>query len=235
MAKDIQLMGAVFPDVPKILLPQYGTGNLVSFTDVTGTTATAADVASGKVFYASDGTETTGTASGGGGSTNIIQGTFKHEEDMSGGTYAWMDVDVPYNGDGYPITLQIFPAEGGFSYDNDGYYGLMDRYAITSYLGVKAQFSVEPNYTGTGNADKIYAIAGLKSSSTNATAATPQVQNNYLGYTNSTVTPSASVQDVRIRSKNRFSVRVGKNSGSDSNAWHFANQIEYTYIMTYSE
>lgn len=38
--------------------------------DITGTTATASDVASGKVFFASDGTQTTGTASGGGGGSS---------------------------------------------------------------------------------------------------------------------------------------------------------------------
>lgn len=38
--------------------------------DVTDTTATASDVAQGKVFYAADGTQTIGTASGGGGASS---------------------------------------------------------------------------------------------------------------------------------------------------------------------
>ena len=70
MAKNVTLMGASYPDVPAVNLPQTG-GGTATFTDVTGTTATAADVAQGKVFYAADGTETTGTASGGGGGVDM--------------------------------------------------------------------------------------------------------------------------------------------------------------------
>ena len=66
MAKNITLMGASYTDVPAVVLPQTG-GGTASFTDVTDTTATASDVAQGKVFYAADGTQTIGTASGGGG------------------------------------------------------------------------------------------------------------------------------------------------------------------------
>ena len=64
MAKNITLMGASYTDVPAVTLPQTG-GGTASFTDVTDTTATASDVAQGKVFYAADGNQTIGTASGG--------------------------------------------------------------------------------------------------------------------------------------------------------------------------
>lgn len=64
MAKNITLMGASYTDVPAVVLPQTG-GGTASFTDVTDTTATASDVAQGKVFYAADGNQTVGTASGG--------------------------------------------------------------------------------------------------------------------------------------------------------------------------
>ena len=62
MAQNITLLGASYSAVPAVLLPKTG-GGTARFDDATVTTATAADVASGKIFLASNGTITTGTAS----------------------------------------------------------------------------------------------------------------------------------------------------------------------------
>ena len=76
MAQNIILMGASYSAVPAVQLPKTG-GGTARFDDASVTTATASDVASGKIFLASDGTITTGTASGGGSSKNtqVVQGT----------------------------------------------------------------------------------------------------------------------------------------------------------------
>lgn len=65
MAQSIRLLGTTYNDVPAVTLPKSTSGT-ATFTDVTPTTATASDVASGKIFFTSNGTQTTGTASGGG-------------------------------------------------------------------------------------------------------------------------------------------------------------------------
>ena len=65
-AKDISLVGATFYAVPQVDLPISG-GGTASFVEISDTTATAADVASGKYFYTAAGVKTEGTASGGGG------------------------------------------------------------------------------------------------------------------------------------------------------------------------
>ena len=49
MAQNITLMGASYSAVPAVTLPKTG-GGTAQFTDVTDTTAAAADVASGKYF-----------------------------------------------------------------------------------------------------------------------------------------------------------------------------------------
>ena len=60
MAKNITLLGATYSAVPAVTLPQTG-GGIATFTDVSDTTATAGDVASGKLFCAAAGTITAGT------------------------------------------------------------------------------------------------------------------------------------------------------------------------------
>lgn len=71
MAQNITLLGASYSDVPAVRLPKTG-GGTADFTDVTDTTAAAADVASGKYFYTAAGVRTQGTASGGGGSDRLV-------------------------------------------------------------------------------------------------------------------------------------------------------------------
>lgn len=71
MAQNITLMGASYSAVPAVRLPKTG-GGTADFTDVSDTTAAAADVASGKYFYTAAGVKTEGTASGGGGSDVLV-------------------------------------------------------------------------------------------------------------------------------------------------------------------
>lgn len=71
MSQNITLLGASYSNVPAVLLPKTG-GGTARFDDASVTTAGASDVASGKIFLASDGTITTGTASGGGGSDRLV-------------------------------------------------------------------------------------------------------------------------------------------------------------------
>jgi hypothetical protein len=63
MAKNVSLLGANYPDVPAVDLPHTG-GGIARFTDVSDTTATDSDVASGKNYYKSDGSKSTGTMAG---------------------------------------------------------------------------------------------------------------------------------------------------------------------------
>lgn len=72
MAQNITLMGASYSAVPAVTLPKTG-GGTAQFTDASITTAIESDVASGKIFIKADGTQGTGTNSGGGGSSMNVQ------------------------------------------------------------------------------------------------------------------------------------------------------------------
>ena len=62
MSQTISMWGATYYQVPYVYLPKSG-GGTAKFTDASITTASAADVASGKVFVQSDGSEGTGSLS----------------------------------------------------------------------------------------------------------------------------------------------------------------------------
>ena len=109
-------MGASYSDVPAVVLPQTG-GGTARFDDASVTTATASDVAQGKIFLASDGTISTGTASGGGAVVQPLSVT-------TNGTYT-----APSGVDGYsPVTVNVSGGGGGEAvsrsdvnfYDYDG-------------------------------------------------------------------------------------------------------------------
>ena len=62
MSQTISMWGATYYLVPYVYLPKSG-GGTAKFTDASITTASAADVANGKVFVQSDGSQGTGSLS----------------------------------------------------------------------------------------------------------------------------------------------------------------------------
>lgn len=60
MAQDISLLGATYSDVPAVTLPKSGGGE-ATFTDVSGTTATASTILQGYGAFAADGAWVNGT------------------------------------------------------------------------------------------------------------------------------------------------------------------------------
>lgn len=70
-SNSVVLKGTTYNGVSSLEVPKSGGGTAL-FTDVSDTTAAAADVASGKYFYTSAGAYTAGTASGGGSSYTLL-------------------------------------------------------------------------------------------------------------------------------------------------------------------
>lgn len=224
MAQNITLLGASYSDCPAVLLPKTG-GGTARFDDASVTTATASDVASGKIFLASNGTITTGTNSGGGGgASNVVTGTFKGTT-----TGAAMDVTLNYSGSGYPVAVVIYPTEGPYNSGTGSFYSLVQRYAICYYSCVKASMDTTPTYpsgsTSDANNQSVY-LYRYKSSSSSATSVTSNGGNvhNYRD-TDSAV---SNYRYVMFRSKTKMSVFIAGTS------YGFAANIEYTYWVIYS-
>ena len=99
MAQNITLLGASYSDVPAVQLPKTG-GGTARFDDATVTTATATDVASGKIFLAANGAVTVGTASGGVDSGDVWQDAngYVHLSDEPGTNVLVTPLSVTSNG-----------------------------------------------------------------------------------------------------------------------------------------
>ena len=218
MAQNITLLGASYSDVPAVVLPKTG-GGTARFDDASVTTATAADVASGKIFLASNGTITTGTASGGGGASNIVTGTFKGTT-----TGKAMDVTLNYSGSGYPIAMMIYPS----SADSTTFSDTIQRYAIRHLIFEKMARSTAPTFTGTGDPNVGYVTSKYKNSATVANSYSASSGSGTTATYSDASAGAAATTAVRIRSATKISVFIAGTS------YGFMANIEYTYYIVYS-
>lgn len=222
MAQNITLMGASYSAVPAVTLPKTG-GGTATFTDVTDTTAAAADVASGKYFYTAAGVKTQGTNSGGGGgASNVVKGTFKSS--LNG--YS-ISVSTGYSGNGYPISIAIFPSEGSYKTGSPA-YSTVRRYGLVSWTAVKCDPLVAPTYLTTNEENNMSVSVIYKSSSSNANQYSGTYQINGAVLSNSSASRTYYLC-ARYNNSNKLSVFIGGTS------YGFIPDIEYTYIIVYSE
>lgn len=219
MAQNITLLGASYSDVPAVELPKTG-GGIVTFADPSGTTATASDVAQGKLFLNSSGILTTGTASGGGGASNFVQGTFT-------GTTAGeiLEINLPYTGSGYPIAVMIFPKEGGYN-SSGTFYNAVQRYATHIWIAVKNYPLSAPDYMGKTSNNEAFILMRFKSSTASPTTYGSTPTAKCLAYTTSS--PSSSSGVCNFSSSTKMKVFIA------SNSYGFMAGIEYVYCIVYS-
>lgn len=255
MAQNITLLGASYSDVPAVVLPKTG-GGTARFDDASVTTATASDVTSGKIFLASNGTITTGTASGG---SAVIQplsvtqnGTYTAPTGVDGyspitvsvsggggasnivtGTFkgtttnAAMDITLNYSGSGYPVAVVIYPAEGMQNTSEGSWYSLVQRYAIGLWSSVKANTNIIPTYIGQSESNTMTVVARYKSSTSASNTYSNAASNTIALYSDANAT-STNTGAVRIRSATKMSVFIAGTS------YGFAANIEYKYWVLYS-
>lgn len=220
MAQNISLLGASYSAVPAVTLPRTG-GGTARFDDCTVVTAAASDVASGKVFVASDGTITEGTNSGGGGASNFVHGEF-HTNSSAG----VQSVTIPYTGNGYPIMAYIV-IKGGAFVSGTTWYNSTQRYAVGVWAMSKSNMSLSPTFTTSGTANQAVTMSIYKystSSPTNYTRTSAMTTNTF----SSSDASSAAATSVRFKSKTQLSIYVNTSSYG-----LFPNQ-DYEFFIVYS-
>lgn len=151
MAQNITLMGASYSAVPSVTLPKTG-GGTASFTDVSDTTATAADVASGTYFYTAAGVRTEGTRSGGGGGGGwdvVLKCTNPNDFTSNAADYQWVVGS-------FDDAVSAFVAKGGvngyafsttFVWDDEEDYGSWNtRILPLTSIGMSSWDITQSNY-----------------------------------------------------------------------------------------
>lgn len=210
MAQNVTVAGASYSDVPSVVLPKTGGGS-ATFTDVSDTTAAAADVASGKYFYTAAGVKTAGTATGGGGGSLVIT-------DVSNTTGTTAEISVSGSGGGSAQTdTGTFTGGGGntatisCSFDPDLVYVHGDLTSDPSLRGIVTLTIIKDTYilvtcdsstSGTGE-NLMYGAYGIT------------------GYSTDTSNPYATYADGVL------TINTVTNSGSA----RWASGITYSYKL----
>ena len=190
--------------------------------DLTDTTAEAADVAAGKYFYTKAGVRTAGTNSGGGGASNIVEGTF-----TTGSAAGVGSVTLNYSGTGYPIAAMVYVDGGAYNSAISGWYNSTQRYAVGFWSMSKSVQTSSPTYTTSGTQNQGDVTAIYKNSTSSATSYTRTSAMNTNVYSSSNAT-NAAATSVRLKTGNVLSYYVNTSS------YGLLPSTKYKYIVIYS-
>lgn len=222
-SKNIVAKGTTYNGVESVTFPVSGGGN-ATFYEISDTTAVAADVDSSKWFYTALGVLTQGTASGGGGASNVVRGTFTASS--NGG--AAQTISVPYSGNGYPIACFVYPTNG-FSDPSVG--NLIQQYAIPVVYINKTNINSDypPTYSTSGSQNQGQVVVRYKNMSTSPSSYATGASLDANTYSSDSATDSSRTLVVRFTSDTTLSVFIA------SSSYGLIPSVEYTYIIEYSE
>lgn len=169
--------------------------------------------------------------SGGGGATNLVQGTFT--TGSSGNTNA--SVSLSYTGSGYPIFVAVWIDGGAYNNGTGGntdWYNGVNRYDVGFVTVSKARTTTTPTY-GTSGADNYGIICYIyKNSTSNSKSYSRSSSMTANTYTSSSTSAAASNNMIRFKGNGTtLSYYVGNRSSS---TYGLARSTKYAYIVVYS-
>ena len=203
----------------------YGNNTLI---DITDTTATAEDVASGRYFYAADGTKTLGIKTDGGGASNFLTGTF-----ITGTEEGTIEtVDIPYTGDGYPLMITLVIENGAYNNTttgNTGWYNDKQRYIIGQWTCTKSVFTSAPTYSTSGTQNQGVTTAIFKNSTSSATTYNRTSAMNSNVFSSGNPGYSSPLNSVKYKSGNKLAYYIA------TSTYGLRTSTEYRYYIVFSE
>ena len=187
MAQNISWLGNEYTGVRFVALPKTGGGE-ARFDDASVTTAEAADVASGKIFLAADGTPTTGTGSGGGGSSPwkhiLTQDVTVNTTSTQAATAATLKCGAEIATKDKIIWVRIRDKAGpraGYCYGSDAFFvnynkanGSTSTFAVPAVLCLR--YTTSSAYAGTAGQ---YGVYGYSISNAGALIVRRRYNSNY--------------------------------------------------------
>ena len=223
-APNISLLNATYSGVTGVQLPKQG-GGTATFPWVEGSETKTQN----GTYDVTNLAELVVNVSGGGGASNIVQGTF-----TTGSTRNTTgSVTLTYTGTGYPIALFVFVKNGAYNNSTGGdttWYNSVNRYDCGWYAMTKARTTTTPTY-GTSGADNYGNVAIIYKNST-STATTYTRTSSMTANIYSSSNAAASTACVRFKGNGKtLSYYIG-NAASGSIG--LAPSTEFQYIAIYS-
>ena len=211
--------------------------SLMSELETLGQTMATNISAKGVTASASDGLTTLAgkiaqIQTGGGGASNIVQGTFT-TANSGGGTGS---VSLSYSGSGYPIACMVWVDGGPYNNTSSGnttWYNSTSRYDIGFYSMVKSRTTSSPSYDTSGEDNFGTVTIIYKNSTSSSTTYNRTSAMNTNTYTSSSTNAAASTACVRFKGNGKTLAYYIGNRGSGSMG--LARNTKFAYIVIYSE
>lgn len=203
-----------------------GTKKIITAVELTSDTVTAAHLESGYTAHDASGQAITGSLVPGGGGAPVVIGTFTGAEAEKG---TEKTIDLGYTGSGYPISAQIYVADGTYN-PNSSEHERIQKYGFILYNVSKTCITGEyavPSYNGSDYRDKASILSRYKDSTSIATSYSNNSASSYTVYT-TTSASSVSTNVLHFYDKTTLKVFIADTS------YGFMDGIEYKYIVTYS-
>lgn len=218
---------SITPTVSAGYVSSGTAGNIALTISATDANFDAANIKSGVSIFGKTGTYT----GGGGGSSNIAQGTFTTGSTRGSNS----SVSVSYSGTGYPIACFVYVDGGPYNNGTQGnttWYNSVNRYDCGYYSMVKSSTTEAPTYTTSGTENYGTCAVIYKNSTTQATTYTQASSRTINTFTSSTSNPNNSNGCIRFKGNGKtLAYYIGNLTSSTVG---LAPSTKYAYIVIYS-